>query len=476
MAVLTAEQLIENSKNRASAPSTSAPSSSAGYQPYVPPKQDKQDPMLERFNADLAKKKENGGLMSWLSGGVNALAKTGEAMGEFGIGFGKEAIRTVGAMSDIGEEILSFGKADDTLGGRVAQSEVLKPTNTAQKVGAFAENVAEAYAGGVAIGAPKTALAAFIQGSALAEAQMTKGGVIEGKTASEAALDSLPWAIAAGGVSAGIYKVFSALSGGERGLAKQFNKELQPPKGPEIAKLKSGFKSIGDDIANITDDAGNKVYVGKSYDGMIDTAKEQIDTNAKVIRSALENADNTNPMSYSREPIRKALLENMENTYGALEKQQVKTINKFVDMLPENMTRAEMHDSRMSIDKLLKRKDFQITDGPKAFATEVKLLVRDNLRKMMEQSVDDISIRDINQKISTAFNVRDLAYTQKFIKELEKESSSKGMWATIGRVIDDVIFTPEVSTRIPSAAASAAKGAPTAVGGFGGAFGSMMQD
>ncbi len=413
------------------------------------------------------------------------LQRTGDVFGHVGIGFAKEAGKRVAEASVLGEKtlirpidkVLGTESEEKPLGEQVIESKALEPVGLAEKAGSLAERFVEAYLGVKVMGSATTMKQAFAQGSAITESQLTLSGVGKGDDPGKAAFDAIPYAALSGGISAATFGLLNWLSGKERGLAKTFNRELQPPTKEMAEQFKRGYATVGDDIASVMDDSGKPVYVGKSYEEMGKTAQREIADNSNMVRGYLRHFDELDIAAPEGKKVVFAeggkafddMTSHFDTTYGAqLTKAQENILIKEAERLPVNMTREQMLDVRQSIDADIKPGDFSLKEGPKAFVAEVRLYLRDWLRKAIEGSVPNTPegnvVRELNGRISTAYDVRDLSGLQRAVIEKAKISKGEGIWAFIRNVWDNVLFAPERSTVIPGALKSAAQAQPAIIG------------
>jgi len=397
--------------------------------------------------------------------------KIAEAPFDFTSGLVKKSLKRLGEVSATGEKMLSFDQAEDTLGQSLAQSEKLESTKWMEKAGELGYVFAEAYGTLGLVGKATTMKGAFTRGAGLTGSQVTIEGVGQkDKPLTEAVIDAIPSAIISGGLSAGIWGIFNWLSGGDRGLAKQFNKELNPKTNEMAKQIEHGFKTTGDEIAGVVDSKGKSIYAHQNYAGMKNTAQSQIDQLSPQARGLLADFDKSHPAVIPRDNITSKVIDYFNKRYsGELTTSNENTILRELSRVPEQMTRTQTLDTRQAIDTLLKESDFNIskTSEIAPIVKEVRLLIRkllnDEIVKSMPESEIGKAFTAINRKIMIGYDVRSLSAIQEAIIEKMKMSGSKTSF--IKNVIDHIILPPQLTTRLPEVFGTASKWTPPVVSG-----------
>ena len=224
-----------------------------------------------------------------------------------------------------------------------------------------------------------------------------------------------------------------------------YTKELQPPKKDVINEIKYGFKSFGEQVADVVDDKGKPVYVG-TYNTLLKNAKTEIATKTPQLEELISSAPKT---TITRNEVSKNILQTMENKYGKLTSAQIKQINFEVSRMPEVMDLTELLNAKRMYDKLIPTNFWsKINDPAISFPSLVKYILRDNARQVINMKTNNPLIQQLNNEISVAIDVRDLVSTQIAQRELWKISGQGGVfYKLIGKFVDDILLNPAVTTR-----------------------------
>lgn len=272
-------------------------------------------------------------------------------------------------------------------------------------------------------------------------------GEITGKTIKGASTG-----LATGLVFEGIGKVLRTI--GPKIGKNIYNKELQSETKQLTADIRRNAQTFGEKVRNVVDDKGKPVYVG-NYKTLLKKSQEEISTNGSKLKSLLTTLDKTNPVKVSRNEATKGLVSSLQDEFGSLTKQQVETIKMEIKRLPQQMNREEMLSAKRLVDGLIKKTDWDKImsgDGQSAFAAQVKYIIRDNLKNLIEQNSDDAVIKSLNQRMSIGMEVSDLVAKQLAIRAKQKISATGGVFYKLfGKVIDDYILNPAITTRFSQA-------------------------
>lgn len=225
-----------------------------------------------------------------------------------------------------------------------------------------------------------------------------------------------------------------------------YNKELQPPT-KEVAKdIQNGFKTFGEQVANVTDEAGKPVYVG-TYKQMLGIANEQLKTKGAQLEGIVKNQVPTVPLG--RDDLATGLIQKMEADYGKLTPAQIKQIQFEVSRVPEEFTSHDLLGIKRMYDNLIPDSFWsKIGDPAQSFPSLVKYTLRDNARTLLNNIADNPIVTTLNNELGIAMDVRKLAASQLATRQLQKISGQGGyFYKLVGRFIDDYIFNPAITTR-----------------------------
>jgi len=228
-----------------------------------------------------------------------------------------------------------------------------------------------------------------------------------------------------------------------------YNKELQPKTSELAGQIKREAQTTGQRVRDVVDAKGNPVYVGK-YSTLLDKSKNEIKKHGQLLSDKIKVYDD---ITINRSEATRGMFAKLGDEYGHLEPSQLKTVNKLVKKMPTEMNMSGALKNKRMYDGLISDTSWSKivadkVDPQVAFATEVKYLLRDNLRKLINEKTGDAAIQQLNYRMSTGMQVRDLVSQQLAIRAKQKISGSGGIfWKMYGRVIDDVIFNPAITTR-----------------------------
>jgi len=226
---------------------------------------------------------------------------------------------------------------------------------------------------------------------------------------------------------------------------KTYTKELQPPK-KEVAKdIANGFKTFGREVAGIVDDNGKPIYVG-TYNTLIKKAKDEISTQVPKLENLIKSVP---PQTITKNQVAGDIITQMENNYGQLSSAQLKQIQFEINRMPQKMDLMGLLKTKRMYDNLIPDGFWsKIGDPAISFPNLIKYTLRDNARKLINQLSNNPEIQAINNRISTAMNVKELAASQEAIRHLWKVSAGGGVVNKIlGKIIDDYILNPAITLR-----------------------------
>lgn len=226
-----------------------------------------------------------------------------------------------------------------------------------------------------------------------------------------------------------------------------YNTELQPDTKDMVSDLKRHFSSVGEQIANESDEAGNAVYKG-GYDTMAKQAESQISEKAQLIRKPLEAYDKFDPVTIKAQDFKEPLLAKLNDEFGYLDDHQLASVEAELKKLPPEMNRIDLLDNRQIVDSKIP-KGFWIDPNPqRSFIGNVRYYLRGIMKNAIEDSAQDVAVKQLNQKIGLAADVKDLAYTQEALRMKMRGVSSIGFWKPISTLLDRTVFSPQVTTRV----------------------------
>jgi len=257
--------------------------------------------------------------------------------------------------------------------------------------------------------------------------------------------------LATGLVFEGIGKLLR--SAGSKLGKNVYNKELQPDTKQLTSEIKRNAQTFGEQVRNVVDDKGKPVYVG-NYKTLLSKSQNEVKNNGQKLEKLLVNLDKTNPIKISRNEATKGLVSSLQDEFGSLTKQQIETIKMEVKRLPQEMNRQDMLKAKRMVDDLISNADWDkiLTDGQASYANQVKYIIRDNLRKLIEGSADDTVVKELNQRMSMGMEVRDLVAKQLAIRAKQKISATGGVFYKLfGKLVDDYILNPSITTRFSQA-------------------------
>ena len=260
--------------------------------------------------------------------------------------------------------------------------------------------------------------------------------------------------VKSGVVSGTIGLLLSSFAEGIFAGARQFgkntyNKELQPPKKDLVKQIENNWKTFGEQVRSLKDESGKYVYQG-GYNNMKKQAEEQLAKNGEKLTSLLKKYDN---LKIYKGDVAKDITGQMENTFGKLSPAQIKSIQFEMNRIPNSFTPAEALKYKRMYDGLIPDSFWtKAGDANVAFNTQVKYILRDGLRESINNKIKDNIVTTLNNNLSIAMDMRHLTSEQIAIRTTEKISSSGGVLNKIfGKIWDDVLFNPALTTRVSQA-------------------------
>lgn len=328
---------------------------------------------------------------------------------------------------------------DSIIGGGLATPKevigsAVKTATTIGGLGTPAKTAVGRIATGTAIGA------GYGLGEGI-EKKETIGGVVKevGKGALIGTITS--------GVLDGMGALLKKISGSKIIQTKSgnvYNKELQPKTKDLANEISKGFKTFGQDVASVVDDNGKPVYIG-TYDTLLNKAKNEISTKGSQLEQIIKDVPN---VKITKNQIANDIIEKMENYYGQLTPTQLKQIQFEVNRMPKSMDLSGVLKSKRLYDSLIPDSFWSnIGDPATSFPSLVKYTLRDNARKIINSSTNNPLVQKLNKELSIAMDVRALSALQKAIRAKRKLTATGGLWGMLGKVLDDTLFNPAITTR-----------------------------
>lgn len=222
---------------------------------------------------------------------------------------------------------------------------------------------------------------------------------------------------------------------------RRLNKELSPVKGELEKAIANDWKTFGETALDVVDDAGKPVYVG-GYRTLLNKAKGELSTTGNKL---MQRASQYDDVIGTRSEAAGDVVQNMIDDFGKLNKSQLKAIEAEVRRMPTKMNVTEMINWKRKYDSLIPD-SFWVKEiqGNTPVATRVKYYLRDNLRRLINEKTGDEVIKQLNQRLGIAMDMKKLSASSLASREIKKGSFSTALW----RLIDDTILNPAVTTRV----------------------------
>ncbi len=403
---------------------------------------------------------------TFLPKGVEGFAETLGSTATLGTKNVREAIKSQEGLDEmtqrLGEAILAGRKeGKDTsrlekqykinTGGRTGLRDLIG--ETADKSAKQIAGEALSTVGTLAIGASPGATIGkrLVAGATIGGAFGTAGALREDETWGNVVTSGLTGAVvglvlsgALEGVGAAARKVLPKVG------KHTFTKELQPSTKDLTKEVEFGFERFGSKVRNVKNADGSAVYKG-TYETMLNQSKSQLNSKGKELSKILSKYDPG--VKVSRSQAAGDIISQMQETFGRLSKTQLKQIMFEVNRMPSSMNATGMLKNKRIYDGLIPDSFWlKAGDSNVAFITQAKYILRDNLRKLINEKTDDVLVKRLNGELGIAMDVRHLASGQIARRTKEKISGEGGVfYKLIGRFVDDYIFNPAITTRASQA-------------------------
>ncbi len=315
-------------------------------------------------------------------------------------------------------------------------------------------------AGWLAIGAaPSKAISSPLSriawGSLIGAGTRAKGALEQEKEFGEVGKEAVKGGIT-GGIIAGAFElvgwglrkiVDSRTVGRLRG--ETFTRELQPPTKDLARQIEMGWSSVGDDVANATDDLGKPLYKG-SYKQIQSQAQKEIKSQSLSLKQLFKEHPKVKiSPSFN---FKRKLIDKLEDIFGGLDDLQKTTVKKEISRwIPGRENLTDVLKIRQTLDKKIPSGYWLDPNAQRAFLGHVRYTLRTLLKEGMEDSIGGTVVKEINKKISLAMDVRHLAALQQAIRQkgaLPFTTQARGIIATL---LDKTIFNPQITTRVAQA-------------------------
>ena len=238
----------------------------------------------------------------------------------------------------------------------------------------------------------------------------------------------------------------------QRRTGYTYNKELQPPIKEVAQDIKNGFETFGEKVASSVDDQGNPIYVG-TYRTMLQKAKEQLRLKGGALKTSLETFDKTHPEVFvTRQQVTKGIYKAMQDVYSTLDKSQINKIAFEMRRIPPRMNLTQLEKIKRMFDGLIPDSFWsKVGEDPAlSFPSLVRYILRDNARKVINETSNDVAIQGLNNAMGVAMDVRQLSAAQLARRASQKVSDTSGpnpFSYMLRKLWDDVIFNPAITTR-----------------------------
>lgn len=217
-----------------------------------------------------------------------------------------------------------------------------------------------------------------------------------------------------------------------------FNRALQTPTKDLTKQIEFNLETTGQKIAK----AGFK--------GGFQKMKQQAQKKLAESGTALNKLLAKFPKVIIKRPqVVGNLTDQLEDTFGALTKNEINTIKKEVTKIPEKMNLTRLLRYRRVLDKKIDPTFWIEPNERKAFVGWVRYLLRGNMKLVIENSTDDLVVRRLNQEMGLAMDVRHLSALQEALRARGgRNIIPLGRFSFISELLDRTIFNPAITTRM----------------------------
>ena len=330
-----------------------------------------------------------------------------------------------------------------------AQQQIPELTKTGKDVSGEALGTLGWAAAGAA--APATLTGRLALGTALGAGTGAKGALERGegaggivKSTAKGAVAGLAVSGALEGIGYGIRQIAKS-SLGQKTVGRIYNRELQPPTKEVAQDIEKGFRTFGEEAANIVDDAGKPIYVG-TYNTLKEKAKNQIVQKGSRLMKEAKGIDALVPKT-SRKDIYKEVLNEVQDTLGGLSASEMKKVSFEMGRMNQALSVTDKIEAKRLYDSLIPDSAWlHAGDANTSFISQVRYAYRDALRRSIDADaakVGNTAIESLNKELGIAMDMKKLASTQLAKRQVEKLPWFK--W--LQRIVDDTVLNPAISTR-----------------------------
>lgn len=235
--------------------------------------------------------------------------------------------------------------------------------------------------------------------------------------------------------------------------ANVYTKELQPSKKDlalEIERTPAGeaFRTIGAQIRDQVDEFGKPIYVG-TYKQMRDKAIQTLSKSGDELNGVLSQYDD---VIIKNKDVSNGVIDAIEDNMGMLTKTEKKIIQHEVERMGSSFNPTEaLKYKRMYDSKIPDNFWSDTADRSRSVAIQARYLLRDGLRKAINQSTDNAIVPKLNETMGIAMDVRRLTSSQLAQRATLKVGGGGGtsLFRYLQQVIwDDFLFNPKITTSI----------------------------
>jgi len=231
-------------------------------------------------------------------------------------------------------------------------------------------------------------------------------------------------------------------------------KELQPKSSEVAAQIEKtpageAFKTIGTKIRDEVDDLGKPLYTG-TYTTMLDKAKITIANKGNQLDNVLSQYDN---IPIKRSEVSGTILDDLTDAMGNLSPSEKKVVEREISRITEssiNPTKALKY--KRLYDSKIPDSFWQDTgDRTKSIAVQSRYILRDNLRKLINEKTGDPIVKKLNSSMGLAMDVRRLTASQIASRAKMKIGGAGGVSPfryIYSKLVDDFILNPAITTNV----------------------------
>jgi hypothetical protein len=232
-------------------------------------------------------------------------------------------------------------------------------------------------------------------------------------------------------------------------------KELQP-KSSEIASqiertpAGEAFKTIGTKIRDEVDDLGKPLYTG-TYTGMMDKAKTTIANKGNQLENVLSQYDNVPTAKITKKEMSGTIIDDLADAMGNLTPAEKKVVEREISRVTaDTITPSEALKYKRLYDSKIPDSFWEDTaDRTKSIAVQSRYILRDNLRKLIDEKTADPIVQKLNSSMGLGMDVRRLTASQIATRAKMKVGGGGGVSPfkyVYTKLVDDFLLNPAVTT------------------------------